>query len=399
LARIDPARALGVRAATGGLGAWTVLGGGVVAVAAVVASLLFAANVSALDDDPARYGWPYDVAVTLGFGYGGGDDEAIAAGLDRPEVSRWGTAALGTATIDGQIVPVVAARSGFESFAPPLLSGRHPVADDEIALGAETLDRIGLGVGDEVEVTGYYGARRLVVTGVVVLPAVGPYESDRASSGSGAYLPAAAFGAMVATAEADTGVPPGSLAEGGLTSLVAVDLVDGVDSAAFVADLGDRTAWDRNGYESIAVARPIAPPAVVEIEALRRLPLLLAAAVGVAMVVGLTLTVAVAARSRGPELRTLRALGFSRAQLRRTVRWQGTTAGLVGAVVGVPLGVVVGRAAARLLARELSVVEVVVVPWAVVLGSAVAAVAVSVLAALGPARSASHPDGRGSDPA
>ena len=52
--------------------------------------VLVTASVTRILDQPARYGWPYDAAVVVGFGYGRADLGVVADALDRPEVERWG---------------------------------------------------------------------------------------------------------------------------------------------------------------------------------------------------------------------------------------------------------------------------------------------------------------------
>ena len=199
--RLRPAAALGVSAATTGPAAGVVLVGGVVAVGIVAATTVFAGNVSTLLTQPARYGWPYDAAVVIGFGYGGGNEAVIEEALDRPEVERWGGASLGALSLDGLTVGGVAALSETHALAPPVLEGRLPVGVDEVAVGAQTLTDLGIEIGDTVELESSYGGRAARVTGTVVLPTIGPYESIRAESGLGAYLPDALYADLVAQAE------------------------------------------------------------------------------------------------------------------------------------------------------------------------------------------------------
>jgi hypothetical protein len=385
---LHPASRLGVRAATTGASAGVVLVGGVVAVAAVTATAVFSANLATLLREPARYGWSYDAAVLVGFGYGGSDDVAIARALDRPDVDRWGLAALPTVTIGRRTMAAVASRPGFDTIGAPVLRGRYPTRADEIAVGTQTLGELGVELRDRVTVSSYYGDRDATIVGTVVLPALGAFESHRAESGRGALLSAAFFEDLVAGAEVAGGMEPGSLEATGLSSLVAVDLADGVDAGRFLADLGDRRTWDRNGFESLALASPIRPPALDEAATTRRVPLALGGLLAVAMVAGLALGVAVATRARRRELAILRALGCSARQLRRSVRWHALTVAVIAVLLGLPVGVAAGRAVTREFLVDLGVSDAVVVPVVVLALVALVTLLAGLIASAAPARAA-----------
>lgn len=385
---LRPAAALGVRAATSGASALVVLLGGVVAVAVVAASVVFAGNVSTLLRDPARFGWPYDVAVVIGFGYGGGDDEAIAEALDRPEVERWGTASMGTLALDGRSVAGIAGLRGLDELGTSVLRGRAPTGPHEIAVGTQTLDELDVDLDDSVMLSSTFGDRRVAITGTVVLPAIGPYESSRAESGRGALLPPALYEALVADAEARDGLEPGSLEATGFTGFVAVELADGVDPETFLAAVGDRRDWDNNDFNTLAVVEPLRPAALEEASTVRDIPVALGVMLAAAMAGGMTLGLAAATRGREHELAILRTLGCTGGELRRTVRWHAATVILAAALLGGPVGVAAGRVAARSFLGELGVSDAVVLPVA---GLAIASVAIlmtGVIATVGPARRA-----------
>jgi hypothetical protein len=97
-------------------------------------------------------------------------------------------------------------------------------------------------------------------------------------------------------------------------------------------------------------------------------------------------------RRRQLDLATLKTLGFRRGQVRRSVAWQATILGAIGAVAGVPLGVVTGRLAWRIVADSLGVsyTTTTTTPLlAIALIVVAALVAVNLLALL-PARSAAR---------
>jgi len=117
-------------------------------------------------------------------------------------------------------------------------------------------------------------------------------------------------------------------------------------------------------------------------------PGLNAIAAGAVAALGLTLFASVRRRRR--DLALLRTLGFTQRQLRATIAWQATVAGLVGVVVGVPSGIAVGEWLWTLFAQKIYAVPEPTAPWLsllVVVASTL--VLVNVVAAL-PGRIASR---------
>jgi putative ABC transport system permease protein len=85
----------------------------------------------------------------------------------------------------------------------------------------------------------------------------------------------------------------------------------------------------------------------------------------------------------------LRAVGMTRRQIRRMIRYESVVTALIGAA----LGIVLGFFLAALVARALSSQGVVFsVPWSQVAIFVVAAIVVGILAAILPARRASRID-------
>jgi hypothetical protein len=385
---VGPARGLGIRAATESRGAAVVLVGAATAVGVVLASAGFSASIDRLVDEPDRYGWPYDAAVVVGFGYGGADEEAIAESLDRPDVERWATAALDSVTIAGETMAAVAGRDRFDTVPLPVVTGRLPAGAGEIALGSKSAEQLGVEVGDRIQVASYYGTLPATVTGTVVLPPLGPFESDRAAPGTGALLSAAFFDALVEEAEQAAGLPPGSFEETGLTSFVGIDLREGVDAHEFVDSLrGDELlSWDRNGFASLTYADPVRPAVIADVADMRAVPVALGGFFAVAMAGGLAVSIAVAARSRRRELAVLRALGGVRRQAATSVRWHAGTVVAVAVAIGGPLGVIAGIASFRRFADDLGVVSAPEVTAAGIAAVAAAAFLVGLLASAVPSR-------------
>jgi hypothetical protein len=388
----NPPVALGLRAGTRGAGGRFVLGASVVAVSAVLATAVFTASLDAFVSKPEQYGWPYDVGVTVNYGYGGATEQAaIARSLDRPEVQRWGLVSIDvSATVEGETVPAVAAFPGRAAPRLPVIEGDTPVGPDEIAVGAKTADELGLGVGSRTRVETPYGARDAVVRGLVVLPPVGAFQSARTSLGTGILLSPRFLAALVADAERELGVEPGQLGDT-LPAFVGIDLRPGVDADRFLARIDDElTSWATNGIRPLTYAAPVRPPTVSNVAGMRGVPILLAGTLALAMAIALMLSVAMGARARRRELAVLRALGFVGRQLRATVRWQSLVVVAVGLLVGLPVGLAMGRAVYRLFAIDLGVRPEPVVSLPFVLGFVVTTVLIGLLAAAAPGRRAAR---------
>src|SRR5262249_51248191 len=97
-----------------------------------------------------------------------------------------------------------------------------------------------------------------------------------------------------------------------------------------------------------------------------RLLALLMAALASAVLIHLVLT---RARVRRRELATLRALGFTRGQVRAALAWSATTVTLASLLLAALIGVVAGRFAWERYATGLDVVPEAALPW--VLGGAI----------------------------
>jgi ABC-type lipoprotein release transport system permease subunit len=122
----------------------------------------------------------------------------------------------------------------------------------------------------------------------------------------------------------------------------------------------------------------------VELDNLRnigRLPVLVAAVLGLLAIAALSHVLMTASRRARHEFAILRALGLPRGSTRLVLNAQGTVIGLVGVLVGVPIGIVLGRTGWRLIAERVPLAEVppfaalavlVVVPAALVIANALA---------------------------
>ena len=386
-----PSSGLGMRAAVGGSGAGALLAASVAAVTTVLATLVFSTSLERFVARPAQYGWPFDMGVMVGFGYGGVDRETVSASLDRSEVESWGVAGVaGDFAIDGQAVAGISDRGDFLTMPLPVIDGALPSGASEIAIGASTADRLGLDVGDMTTVSCPYGQRDARVSGIVVLPPLGPFNSDRASLGTGVLLPGPFLEAMIADGERAAGVPPATFADG-LASFVAINLRDGTDPAAFIEQIRpELNSWDVNRYDAFVYERPVRPPLVADVASMRAVPVLLGAVFALTMGAGLVLGIAVATRGRRRELAVLRALGCTARQLRASVRWHALTIVGIGLLVGLPVGIALGRTLYRSFASDLGVAPLPSVSLAWTAAVVTATVVIGLVAAAGPGHRAAR---------
>ncbi len=392
--RGSPAFALGVRAATRDRSAAALIVGCAVAVAAVTASVVFSTSVIHLVHTPREFGWQYDIGAVVNAGYGPIDQKALAASLHRPEVEGFGTAAIAAGvSVNGTNLPSIAERAGIADLngGTTVVSGRAPTGIDEVALGSQTAHELRVGIGDTVKVKTAYGEHSARVTGLVVLPAIGPLEADRTGLGTGVLLPAPLFVATLHDAQHLAGVTPAALADQ-LAAFVGIDLAPGVDPAAFAASLNrDVRKWDPSGFVIVIRARPVRPSTVVDVDDSRPVPILLAGVFGLAMLAGIAAGIGNGTRARRRELAIFRALGGTPRQVRMSVRWHAITVVAGALLIGLPVGTALGRFAFDRFATDIGVAPLPTIPALLLAAVALAVLAISVMAAAMPVRRVSGP--------
>jgi len=378
----SPATVSGLRAAYGQRSAIPVVVGGIVLTASFVAAMLFGASLSNLVSTPRSYGWTWDIAATTGGGYGDLDvDEASRALDDDPDVEAW--TALGFVngtTLDGEPTMGVVALDRTSDVEFPVLEGALPRADDEVALGSSTASELGLDFGDRVELAGQVEPTAVTITGIVVFPTLGPLFSERVGPGTGMLIPEAL-------------VPPEILLDVNESPLtfVGVDLRDGADSPTTRARVAEKLeGLDVLGFPVIPYSAPVRPPEIVDARSTLSVPVAVGVVLASVAAVGLLFASWASARARRRELAVLRALGFSNAQVRRSVRVQSVATMVAALAIGVPVGAIAGRVLWRSFARQLGVVPDPASPWLSVALVVLAGIALAVVAAQLPAHLAAR---------
>jgi len=325
-----------------------------IGVAAIAGVLVLSSSQQHLFDNPRLSGWAWDIQV--GDEFAPALDDLADDLRDDPRAEAVALATVDRLTIEDQTFDALAidAVSGIE---PTTIDGTAPAHPDEIMLGTRTARRLGLDVGDHL--TASLGVRTvdLTVSGVGVFPNAGT-----AGLGEGVELTLDGLAALTPEPVTDT---------------VLVDVVPGPEGQALVNEL--------LVGQSSATYLPVQPTDLAALERLGGLPsvvALLLALVGVLSLLGALVT---SVRRRRGRLATLKAVGFTRAQVAKVVLWQAATLALVAVVVAVPIGVAVGRLLWLLFTDRLGVPYEPTVPLGRVLALVVGALAVALAVAIGPA--------------
>ncbi len=286
------------------------------AVATLTTALTFGSSLGHLLDTPRLYGWSWDAQIG---GRGFPDfGAAMTQGLDaNPDVEGYASGTIAEIAVNGVRAEAFAVESAGKGVAPALLAGRAPKNAEEIVLGTQTLRAADARIGDEVRVLVGNESRRFRVVGRAVFPDVG----DIGQLGRGAYV----------TFDAVDGV-------GGPAprNVVLVKFKPGTDHAAGVASLTRAIA-------PIPVTSAALPRDLASFGRVDGLPIAVAAILGVMAGAVLVYTLLTAIRRRRRDLAVLKALGFLRRDVARTVTVQAVTLSVLALVIGLPIGVLLGR--------------------------------------------------------
>ena len=272
-----------------------------VGVVGLVAVAVFGASLDRTLEQPHRYGWEWDASVAAD-----GHDEPTE--LDRRGVTDAAVVSYQiSARLDGVPIPGMSIDPVRGRIDPVLVRGEAPVGEQEVLVGERTLDDLDLDIGDHAELRGPDGERdvRIVGTSAFIAP------DDP--------LPLARGVLIHPTVLTDLG-----LDEGDGYRQLAVE-VDG-DARRTFADLTD-------GDE---VIYPHAPVEVSRLDDVRSFPSVLAGFLAVLAALGVGQLAFVMTRRRRRDLGTLRALGFTRRQVRRAVFAQSGVVVAAGLIIGVP---------------------------------------------------------------
>ncbi len=244
-------------------------------------------------------------------------------------------------------------------------AGRAPVGPAEVAVDAATAERVGIAVGDRVQVALAEGLRDVTVTGTVGLG-----DTD-------GFAGAALTAFDLETAQTALGQP-------GTYQEIAVAGEDGVDDADLAARIG---AVLPEAVEAVTAAQASAETSAEIKEGLGFFTTALLVFAGISLFVGAFLifnTFSMLVAQRAKELALLRALGASRRQVTGSVLVEALVVGLLASLLGFGLGVGVAiglRGVLAALGIDLPEGDLVLAPRTLVV-SLVVGVGVTAVAAL-----------------
>ena len=228
----------------------------------------------------------------------------------------------------------------------------------------------GLGLGDQLTVSGVEGSAELEIVGVGPFPELGN-SGDLSTAISLTRPTAQRIGAS----------------EAGAVALVRLE--PGTDAG--VLDAYDGTA---------EVIEPFEPGRVRNLGEVGAVPAVLAGFLGLLGLAAVIHSLLRSVRARRQDLAVLAAVGFRRRDLLAISTWQALVTALVALGLGIPLGIALGRTAWSVTAETTGVVEMTVLPSLLLLGVGIATlltwtVAARVVARLvlrGPPANALHAD-------
>jgi len=341
-------------------------------VAALAASLVFAASLSHLLTTPRLAGFTWDAFVFVDSQQG----KAAAALRADPKIAGYTRGGFTNVRIGSvKVIALVLGSSG--PARPVITAGVPPTAGDEVALGAATMRDAHTAIGRTVDVAldqagGHPKPARMRVVGTVIVPP-NPFQATQLGEGA-ALAPPGAMRIDPHAARQQGGSPflvrftPGVSRDTGLTAITK----------------------DLTGLPNPFVAAAERPADVVSLAAIAGLPVALSGLLALIAAGTLAHMLASSTRRRRRDLAILKTLGFTRRQVRHAVAWQATTIAAIALLIGLPAGIAGGRWAWRMFAIQLGVLPEPAVPLTTILIAIPAALVLANLTAAGPGRAAAR---------
>jgi putative ABC transport system permease protein len=361
----------------------TALVGSVAAVAAVCATAVFGTSLAHLTSTPALYGAPFQAYFNAS-GPGSTDGRSVLTELKRDQaIGRITLVSAPAIAVNRVSVRAIAATAVRGRMLLSAADGRLPAGNDEVALGASTMRRIGAGVGSLVQVTvtspdGAPHTRPFRVVGLLAFP--GDFGTGGLGTG-GALTTAGYIGAQC----------PPSPGQARCRRAAEARPADAILVRAAPGPAGNTALAGPIRRHHDNASRPVVPVALVNFGGSASFPLLLGAVVVLCGLATLAHLLVVSLARRRTESGLLMALGMVRRQLAAIVFWQATTIAVAAIAAGIPLGIAAGHALWRAYAISLGVVPVPVVQaWligALAAGALLTANALATIPAVTAARS------------
>ena len=333
-----------------------------VAVAAVVAAMVFGASFLGLVGTPHRYGqnWAQQLDLQVGSVPAAKGESVLAriTGLTQYAGGDYGQVSVtAPGSTSGTTVPAIGLDELHGRGFLTLLAGQAPGGPGEIALGPRTLRTLGLHIGQRVKVGANRGTSSMRITGSVVLAAFGVGGGSETDLGTGAVVSASVLSQP----------GPGCSARETCYNFFLLRYRPGTDLRAASAHL--TATVTRAGCPSglCLVTTDQRPSDIQDYTGVRDTPLILGAVLALLAVGTLAHVLLTGVRRRRRDLAVLKTLGLLRSQLLRVVSWQATALAAAALLAGLPLGLLAGRWAWLLFAGSAGVGNQVDVPLSLVL--------------------------------
>jgi hypothetical protein len=342
------------------------LTGTVVAIAAVVAAMVFGTSLASLVRSPHGYGQNWVLKLdTQQPAIGLGLVRGVMAGL--PGVTGYAAGDYGDVQLAGVPTPAVGVDPVLGTGFVTLLRGRPPARPDEIALGAGTLRAHGWHLGESVPVTAVpepIGSprppRQMRIVGEVVLPAFS--EGGFAATNLGQ-------GAEIATGLLSAPAPPFCAGDQTCYAFVLIRYRPGTDLGAAAKRLQAVLTAHGCNPGCATISRDQRPADILDYASVQGTPLALSAMLAVLAVAALAHVLLTSVRRRSRDLAVLKTLGLCRIQLLQVVSWQAGAMAAAALLAGVPAGLLAGRWAWALFASSAGVSQAATIPAVAVLAA------------------------------
>lgn len=313
------------------------IAGATLALAALCAAFTYGASLHALASSAALQGWTWDAVAGSPHWDEVGEEKAPVLRAHRA-VEEFSAEAMSMLDIGGIQDGVMGLQPIIGSVYPPLVRGRAPQGNDEIALGGRVLRALKKDIGDSVVVRGPEASRSMRIVGqVVISPKV---LNGQIQLGGGGLV----------TLQAVKQMNPDESA----TNLFLVRFKDGVDREAAVASL-------QKDFPA-AVLTVLAPADVANLQRVNAVPAGLAMLLVLIALATIAHALMTSIRRRRRDLAILKTIGLSRRQISATVAWQAATIAVIAVLLGAPMGISAGRIAWTAFAERIGIVPSPAVP-------------------------------------
>lgn len=349
--------------------------------AAVVGVLVFTASAQHLRDTPANRGVVWDDAVFVPEEL---DEAEVAEQAESwPEVHTAGTASFNARPLklgpSGQVTVLFVTSARGDDVTMRVVSGRAPIAEDELLVNPRLAADLDLEVGERVEVA----VSRDFLSPEELNALIGAPTVSFEIVGTGAVPLSGGFFTSSAAMTLDGYVSlfpaDHSIAVAPSLDFLLINRRPGVDAEALVERLATAgVPYRPEGFDLEAFLEGIVS---VDATSTESVPDLLGLLMVVTSAGVLLYGLAVAISGSRRELAIVRALGFDRRLLRRTARWVGGTHAITVVALALPVGVLAGRTAWRAYETTLGVAPADRVPVAELAALGIVATAVCLVAA------------------